>query len=87
MRQVGGCINKSVSHLKAGTLRGTLEVNGFWVQNPRCEAGGQNPSAMVEGATGFDGVSEAVAACPGPRVPGKTLGKFLTANNNLALAA
>jgi len=39
------------------------------------------------GATGFDGISEAVAACPGPRVPGKTLGKNPTANNNLALAA
>jgi TPP-dependent pyruvate/acetoin dehydrogenase alpha subunit len=38
-------------------------------------------------AAGFDGVSEAVAACPGTRVPGKTLGKITTANNNLAMAA
>jgi hypothetical protein len=39
------------------------------------------------GATGFDGVSEAVAACPGRGDPGKTLRKNPTANNNFALAA
>jgi hypothetical protein len=38
-------------------------------------------------STRFDGVSEAVAACPGRRAPGKTLGKTPTANNNFALAA
>jgi hypothetical protein len=40
-----------------------------------------------QGATGFDCVGGPVAACPGPRVPGKTLGKVSTANNNFALAA
>ena len=39
------------------------------------------------GATGFDGVSEAVAACSGRRAPDKTLDKIPTANNNFALAA
>jgi hypothetical protein len=39
------------------------------------------------GATGFDGVSEAVAACSGRRAPDKTLDKTPTANNNFALAA
>jgi len=39
------------------------------------------------GATGFDGVSEAVAACSGRRAPDKTLDKNPTANNNFALAA
>ena len=39
------------------------------------------------GATGFDGVSEAVAACPGTRILVKPLGIFSNANNNLALAA
>jgi len=39
------------------------------------------------GATGFDGVSEAVAACPGSQVLVKPLGIFSTANQNLALAA
>lgn len=32
-------------------------------------------SVVGWGATGFDGVGEAVVACPGTRVPGKTLGK------------
>ena len=41
----------------------------------------------VTGATGFDGVSEAVAACSGRRAPDKTLDKIPTANNNFALAA
>jgi len=41
----------------------------------------------VTGATGFDGVSEAVAACSGRRAPDKTLDKNPTANNNFALAA
>jgi hypothetical protein len=41
----------------------------------------------MTGATGFDGVSEAVAACPGTQVLVKPLGIFLTANQNLALAA
>ena len=41
----------------------------------------------VTGATGFDGVSEAVAACSGRRAPDKTLDKTPTANNNFALAA
>ena len=39
------------------------------------------------GATGIDCVSDPVAARPGPRVPGKTLGNDPTANNNFALAA
>ena len=39
------------------------------------------------GVPGFDGVGEALVACPGPRAPGKTLGKITIANNNLALAA
>ncbi len=42
---------------------------------------------VVPGVTGFDGVGEALVACPGPRAPGKTLGKITIANNNLALAA
>jgi hypothetical protein len=41
----------------------------------------------LRGRLGFDGVGEAVAACPGLLSPGKTLGKITTANNNLALAA
>ena len=35
------------------------------------------------GATGFDGVSEAVAACPGRRAPGKTLGKYSNCEQQL----
>jgi len=46
-----------------------------------------SPKFEGTGATGFDGVSEAVAACPGTQVLVKPLGKFLPANNNLALAA
>ena len=44
-------------------------------------------SPDLRGRLGFDGVGEAVAACPGLLSPGKTLGKISTANNNLALAA
>jgi len=43
--------------------------------------------SKITGATGFDGVGEAVAACPGPRILVKPSGKFTTANDNLALAA
>jgi len=42
---------------------------------------------LEEMGTGFDCVGGSVAARPGPRVPGKTLGTFPTANNNFALAA
>ena len=42
---------------------------------------------VAKGATGFDGVGEAVAACPGPRILVKPSGRFTTANDNLALAA
>jgi len=37
--------------------------------------------------TGFDCVGGSVAARPGPRVPGKTLGNCTTANSDFALAA
>jgi hypothetical protein len=55
-----------------------------WV---RLKFGGEGVRFGVTGATGFDGVSEAVAACSGRREPGKTLDKNPTANNNFALAA
>ncbi len=49
--------------------------------------GGSLRYSQRTGATGFDGFSEAVAACPGPRILVKPSGIFSTANNNLALAA
>jgi len=42
---------------------------------------------VATGATGFDCVGGSVAARPGPRVPGKTLGNCTTANSDFALAA
>ena len=53
----------------------------------RVDFEGESIRFVEKGATGFDGISEAVAACPGRRAPGKTLGKTPTANNNFALAA
>src|SRR5207244_3327314 len=63
----------------------------FGAQMERPRAGGfksvDRLHLALTGATGFDGVSEAVAACPGRRAPGKTLGKKPNANDNFALAA
>jgi len=63
--------------------RGDEAVLGFWA----LIMGVESIRFRVTGATGFDGVSEAVAACSGRRAPDKTLDKNPTANNNFALAA